>query len=68
VVASQRCGCFHCLAVFEPDEIEDWVDERSGDDVTALCPRCGVDSVIGSTSGYPITKEFLREMKLHWFV
>jgi len=35
-----------------PNEIQDWTDD--GD--TALCPKCGIDSVIGSVSGYPICK------------
>ena len=63
VVASDTCGCFHCLAIFPPSSIDEWTD----DDETALCPRCGIDAVIGSASGYPITREFLREMKSAWF-
>ena len=34
---------------------------------TALCPYCGVDSVKCESSGYPITKEFLAEMRARWF-
>jgi acetone carboxylase gamma subunit len=34
---------------------------------TALCPYCGIDSVIGDKSGFPITKEFLEKMYQHWF-
>jgi hypothetical protein len=34
---------------------------------TALCPKCGIDAVIGSASGYPISREFLAEMHRHWF-
>jgi hypothetical protein len=63
VVASETCGCFYCLAIFPPSAIEEWTD----DDETALCPRCRIDAVIGSASGYPITREFLREMKSVWF-
>jgi hypothetical protein len=62
--ASESCGCFYCLAVFEPSSIEVWVDEG---DVTALCPECGIDSVIGSASGFPINRDFLERMKRHWF-
>lgn len=61
--ASDRCGCFYCLAVFSPSDIVTWID---GDD-TALCPTCGIDSVIGSASGLPITPEFLSKMRAHWF-
>ena len=60
---SESCGCFYCLAVFKPDEIQEWIDEGS----TALCPKCSIDSVIGSASGYPIDEKFLAEMERHWF-
>lgn len=60
---SEQCGCFHCLTVFTPNAIEEWID----DDDTAMCPRCGIDSVIGSASGNPIEREFLARMRAHWF-
>jgi len=62
--ASDRCGCFYCLAIFAPTEIESWLEEGDG---TALCPRCSIDSVIGSASGYPVTRELLGRMHSHWF-
>ncbi|OWK39493.1 hypothetical protein FRUB_06056 [Fimbriiglobus ruber] len=34
---------------------------------TALCPKCGIDSVIGTGSGYPVTAEFLEQMYEKWF-
>ena len=57
------CGCFYCLEIFNPEEITEWVDRNE----TALCPFCGIDSVIGESSGFPITKEFLEEMRRKWF-
>ena len=57
------CGCFYCLKIFHPSEIEDWIEDKSG---TAQCPYCGIDSVIGESSGYPITESFLRKMKEYW--
>jgi hypothetical protein len=56
-------GCFYCQAVYSPNEITDWTD----DDQTALCAKCGIDSVIGAKSGFPITPEFLAEMNRYWF-
>jgi hypothetical protein len=60
---SDECGCFYCGAIFSPNEIADWVDH----DQTALCPKCGIDSIIGSQSGFPLTKDFLNEMNRYWF-
>lgn len=67
VLASMVCGCFYCLSIFQPTEICSWIDEWDGEDQTALCPRCGIDSVIGANSGYPITHKFLQQMNAYWF-
>ncbi len=64
---SKKCGCFYCLAIFKPSEIEEWIDEFNPIGKTAHCPKCWIDSVIGSESGYPITKRFLKKMRKHWF-
>jgi hypothetical protein len=63
LLASTSCGCFYCLAIFLPSAICDWTDEGE----TALCPECGIDSVIGDASGYAVDKEMLGRMKKHWF-
>jgi hypothetical protein len=60
---SEICGCFYCMTIFSPNEIVEWIDDGQ----TAMCPHCPVDSVIGSTCGFPITKEFLERMNAHWF-
>ena len=64
LLKDKKCGCFYCLEIFDPNEIKEWVDDISG---TAICPYCGIDSVIGESSGFPITKEFLKVMNNYWF-
>ena len=68
IEASEKCGCFYCLDIYPPNSITEWVDENEqGIGTTAICPRCGIDSVIGDKSGYPITREFLESMHQIWF-
>jgi hypothetical protein len=67
VIASSVCGCFYCLHVFPPAEINEWIDEPIGGGRTASGPKCGIDAVIGSAAGYPITRPFLKRMQKHWF-
>ena len=67
LLKSELCGCFFCLETYPPSAIEEWVDEVNGVGTTALCPRCGIDFMIGSASGIPITREFLQQMKSIWF-
>jgi hypothetical protein len=63
ILKSDTCGCFFCLALFTPAAITAWTD----DGATALCPRCGTDSVLGSASGYPVEADFLTQMRARWF-
>jgi hypothetical protein len=68
LMSSEACGCFYCLSIFPPGKIEEWVDEDDqGLGQTALCPHCGIDSVIGDRSGYPVSREFLEKMRARWF-
>ena len=67
VTASDKCGCFYRLRIFEAKEITEWLHESNGKGDTAFCPYCFIDAVIGSRSGYPITSQFLTSMKSHWF-
>jgi hypothetical protein len=59
--ASSQCGCFYCEKIFNPTEIANWISGQ-----TAICPYCGIDSVIGSAS-VPITEKLLNEMHVFWF-
>lgn len=70
VEQSAQCGCFYCLATFPPVEIRNWVDLPEGGDreVTALCPRCGIDAVLpDSVPGAPLTPGLLDAMRQYWF-
>jgi hypothetical protein len=62
--ASALCGCFFCLAAYSPTEVKEWCD----DERTALCPRCGIDSVLADQPSVPVTEAtFLKAMREHWF-
>ena len=60
---SNICGCFNCLRRYEPQAIQEWTDDKQ----TARCPHCGIDSVIGSASGFTLDRSFLKQMYNHWF-
>lgn len=64
---SIRCGCFACLEVFVDPEIKHWINDGE----TALCPKCGIDSVLADYNEYwspPVRDpDFLKEMQTFWF-
>lgn len=59
---SDYCMCCYCLDFIDPKEIVKWID---GD--TAICPKCGVDAVLGSSCGFDLTTELLEKMRKEWF-
>lgn len=59
---SNMCACYYCLNNFEPKEVVDWIDEKE----TALCPKCGIDSVIGDSVSQ-IDRDFLKKANDYWF-
>jgi len=61
---SEFCGCFYCEKTFKPSEIKEWV----GSEDRALCPHCGIDSVLPDfISKEFLEKKFLHEMYEFWF-
>ena len=68
ILASEQCACFYCGEDFPPSLIGEWVDEDENEiGQTALCPICGIDSVLGDNSGLELSKEFLSGMHEVWF-
>lgn len=66
ILKSTLCTCFYCGAQFNPHEEEylPWTDN----DLTLLCPYCGIDAVIGDGSSYPVTElEFIYPCSFLWF-
>lgn len=44
---SKLAACYYCLATYQAKEITEWTDR----DETALCPACGMDSVVAEDEG-----------------
>ena len=59
---SFQCGCFHCEQVFGPQTIKTWIDDGQ----TAVCPHCGIDSVIPGGPLF-ISAELLSAMSERYF-
>ena len=60
---SKDCGCFFCLCMLKPEDIKKWVDNGE----TAICPRCGIDSVIGDGSGVKVSAALLTKLYFERF-
>lgn len=78
VLASAMCGCFACLKTFPSADIGEWWDlghtrldgtESASPKIgmTAVCPYCGLDAVLGDQCGRELTSELLEQMQHMWF-
>ncbi len=65
ILESNRCGCFYCKKMFDPDKINEWIKDKL--DETAVCPFCNIDSVIPETEDIKIDEELLQNMRNYWF-
>ena len=62
LAASAICACFYCFKEYPFAQITEWTDGGE----TAICPRCGVDAVLGFA--VPAADQaLLRKMHGRWF-
>ena len=67
ILKSDFCGCFHCISILAATDVKssDMVVEKDGFK-TAICPICGIDSVIGDAS-VGISAELLEALNEYYF-
>jgi hypothetical protein len=65
IVKSNQCGCFFCRQIYSARQVQDWINDGRG--ISAICPECGTDAVIGDAAGIPLEKSMLKAMNLQYF-
>ena len=60
---TDKCGCFYCKQIFYAGDVTEWTDDGN----TAICPHCGVDSVICNKKDYVVTPEDLELLNKYYF-
>lgn len=60
---ADKCYCFYCMSGFDSIEIDSYIDEGQ----TALCPKCGIDSVIPDNIDEEINEAIILDMNRYWF-
>jgi hypothetical protein len=58
IMDSAVCGCFSCKTIFSNNDIVEWTDWGE----TAICPKCGVDTVLPQSAGVTLDTEHLSEI------
>ena len=60
---SKTAGCYYCMSIIEPSKITETTDDGK----TAICPNCGIDSVLPESSSFKIDQNTLKELNKYWF-
>jgi hypothetical protein len=57
ISAVKVASCYYCLKCFPTNRIREWAD----DEQTALCPCCGIDSVVAGEVKISVLKRWHKE-------
>lgn len=63
IAVAGKCYCFHCKATVNGREIVRYADQGQ----TAICPKCGIDSIIPDSIDENVNEETIAEMNEYWF-
>jgi NAD-dependent SIR2 family protein deacetylase len=63
LMSSTEVRCFHCLETISTEEITEWVDGRR----TALCPKCGIDALIGDATKFDLDNDLFFGVMNAWY-
>ena len=63
-----NCGCFFCGAMFDSSDLDEtcFITEDDGK-TTAICPDCGIDSIIYDKGDVKVTHNLLMQMMHRFF-
>jgi hypothetical protein len=61
---AKDCGCFSCLEHCDPDDVDLWDDSPAN---TAVCPHCGIDSIITEHETDRVDDELLKCLQARYF-
>ena len=65
ILHSKTCSCIFCRQHYDARTVNDWVNDERG--MSAICPECGMDAVIGDNGGEPLDKDTLKALNLAFF-
>lgn len=63
IAVANKCYCFYCKAIIESREIKDYADNGQ----TAICPKCGINSIIPDSIEEGVDEKTIAEMNEYWF-
>ncbi len=66
ILNSDTCSCLFCRQTYSARDVSDWVNDDDGS-LSAICPICGMEAVVGDKKKGRISHEDLKELNLRYF-
>lgn len=60
---SEQAACYYCMKIYSALEVVEFIPEEN----TAICPKCGIDSVLPGTCGIEFSEENLNIINDYYF-
>lgn len=64
---SKKCYCFYCKNTIDAEDMLKPTVQYIDGGRTAICPKCGIDSILPDAIDEEITKEIINDMYEYWF-
>ena len=66
ILRSKNCSCLFCRQTFNARKVSEWTSGKNNQ-MSAICPECGMDTLVGDASGYVFGIEDLKEINHEYF-
>lgn len=65
ILNSKKCSCLFCRQTYDARRVSDWSNENNK--ISAVCPECGMNAVVGDASGFSLDHDTLKQLNLTYF-
>ncbi len=65
ILNSKKCSCLFCRQTYDARRVSDWSTENNK--ISAVCPECGMNAVVGDHSGFILDHDTLKALNLTYF-
>ncbi len=65
ILRSKKCSCLFCRQSYDARKVSEWNNEEKR--ISAICPECGMDTVVGDASGFNLDHDTLKAINQAYY-
>lgn len=66
ILQSKTCSCLFCQQNYSARKVSEWNTDKNNQ-MSAVCPECGMDAVVGDASGYVLDDDDIETLHKTYF-